>query len=115
MSSRQSPTDSSKRVSEDAAPATADADADADVHLGLDVLNLQSKGKKIVLLGIFCLALFLDTFNNSSLFTAIPVISLQLNIPNSQSVWLLSAYQLTFAGLLLIVRFTHTLGVVFLT
>ncbi|EMD35668.1 hypothetical protein CERSUDRAFT_53611, partial [Gelatoporia subvermispora B] len=26
----------------------------------------------------------------------------QLNIPNSQSVWLLSAYQLTFAALLLV-------------
>ncbi|KAJ7661576.1 major facilitator superfamily domain-containing protein [Mycena polygramma] len=70
--------------------------------MGLDVLEKQPKNKKLLLLAIFCLALFLDTFNNSSLFTAIPVISVQLNIPNSQSVWLLSAYQLTFAGLLLI-------------
>lgn len=71
--------------------------------LALDVLGRQSKTRKILLLGILCLALFLDTFNNSSLFTAIPVISVQLDIPNSQSVWLLSAYQLTFAALLLIV------------
>ncbi|KAJ7839263.1 major facilitator superfamily domain-containing protein [Mycena olivaceomarginata] len=70
--------------------------------LALDVLGRQSKTRKILLLGILCLALFLDTFNNSSLFTAIPVISVQLDISNSQSVWLLSAYQLTFAALLLI-------------
>ncbi|KAJ7853760.1 major facilitator superfamily domain-containing protein [Mycena leptocephala] len=69
---------------------------------GLDMLEKQPKNKKLLLLAIFCLALFLDSFNNSSLFTAIPIISVQLQIPNSQSVWLLSAYQLTFAALLLI-------------
>ncbi|KAJ7123123.1 major facilitator superfamily domain-containing protein [Mycena epipterygia] len=66
------------------------------------VLETQSPNKKLLLLTIFCLALFLDTFNNSSLFTAIPVISTQIQIPNSQSVWLLGAYQLTFAALLLV-------------
>ncbi|KAJ7872325.1 major facilitator superfamily domain-containing protein [Mycena olivaceomarginata] len=65
-------------------------------------LESQSRNKKVLVLMILCLAFFLDTFNNSSLFTAIPVISTQLNIPNSQSVWILSAYQLTFAALLLI-------------
>ncbi|KIJ41534.1 hypothetical protein M422DRAFT_255443 [Sphaerobolus stellatus SS14] len=59
--------------------------------------------RKFIVLGILCSALFLDTFNNSSLFAAIPPIALQLNIPDSQSVWLLGAYQLTFAALLLIV------------
>jgi len=75
---------------------------DGTAKLSLDVLESQPKNKKILLLCIFCLAFFLDTFNNSSLFTAIPVISAQLDIPNSQSVWLLGAYQLTFAALLLI-------------
>ncbi|KAJ7020960.1 major facilitator superfamily domain-containing protein [Mycena alexandri] len=68
----------------------------------LDVLATQSKIKKLLLLTIFCFAFFLDTVNNSSLFTAIPVISTRLDIPNSRSVWLLSAYQLTFAALPLI-------------
>ncbi|OCH86704.1 MFS general substrate transporter [Obba rivulosa] len=67
-----------------------------------DVLSEQPKGRKLTLLGVFCFALFLDTFNNSSLFAAIPPIAEQLDIPNSQSVWLLSAYQLTFAALLLV-------------
>ncbi|GJJ13293.1 hypothetical protein Clacol_007545 [Clathrus columnatus] len=58
--------------------------------------------RKVVVLIVLCAALFLDTFNNSSLFSAIPPISTQLNIPDSQSVWLLGAYQLTFAALLLI-------------
>ncbi|KAJ7656559.1 major facilitator superfamily domain-containing protein [Mycena rosella] len=69
---------------------------------GFHVLEKQPKHTKLLLLAIFCLSLFLDTFNNSSLFTAIPAVSVQLDIPNSQSVWLLSAYQLTFAALLLV-------------
>jgi MFS family permease len=59
--------------------------------------------KKILILFVLCFAIFLDVFNNSSLITAIPPISRQLGISNSQSVWILSAYQLTFAALLLIV------------
>ncbi|KAG5723114.1 hypothetical protein E4T56_gene212 [Termitomyces sp. T112] len=57
--------------------------------------------RKIVLLIFLCLAQFLDTFANSSLFAAIPPISVQLGISNSDSVWLISGYQLTFASLLL--------------
>ncbi|EPQ51292.1 MFS general substrate transporter, partial [Gloeophyllum trabeum ATCC 11539] len=65
-------------------------------------LALQSPARKKCLLAIFCFAQFLDTFNNSALFAAIPPISAALGISNSNSVWLLSAYQLTFAALLLI-------------
>lgn len=61
-----------------------------------------SKARKLVLLLIFCLAFFLDTVNTSILSAAIPPISVQLNIANNESVWLLSAYQLTFAALLLV-------------
>ncbi|KAG6868435.1 hypothetical protein C0993_002918 [Termitomyces sp. T159_Od127] len=57
--------------------------------------------RKVVLLMFLCLAQFLDTFANSSLFAAIPPISVQLGISNSDSVWLISGYQLTFASLLL--------------
>ncbi|KAG6877825.1 hypothetical protein C0992_009212, partial [Termitomyces sp. T32_za158] len=57
--------------------------------------------RKVVLLIFLCLAQFLDTFANSSLFAAIPPISVQLGISNSDSVWLISGYQLTFASLLL--------------
>ncbi|KZT12694.1 major facilitator superfamily MFS-1 [Laetiporus sulphureus 93-53] len=66
------------------------------------MLSTLPTGRKLTLLSIFCFSLFLDTFNNSSLFAAIPPIALQLDIPNSQSAWLLSAYQLTFAALLLV-------------
>ncbi|KIJ26247.1 hypothetical protein M422DRAFT_785292, partial [Sphaerobolus stellatus SS14] len=68
----------------------------------LESLRNLPPSRKFIVLGILCSALFLDTFNNSSLFAAIPPIALQLNIPDSQSVWLLGAYQLTFAALLLI-------------
>ena len=64
--------------------------------------NLSS-ARKNFLLAIYCLAQFTDTFNNSALLAAIPPISIQLGISNSNSVWLLSAYQLTFAAFLLTV------------
>ncbi|TFK50409.1 MFS general substrate transporter [Heliocybe sulcata] len=67
-----------------------------------NVLALQSGPRKKLLLAVFCFAQFLDTFNNSALFAAIPPISAAIGISNSNSVWLLSAYQLTFAALLLV-------------
>ncbi|THU95607.1 MFS general substrate transporter [Dendrothele bispora CBS 962.96] len=68
---------------------------------GLSPLASLSLGRKRLLLSIFCFAQFLDTFNNSALFSAIPRIAAALNITNANSVWLLSAYQLTFAAFLL--------------
>lgn len=65
-------------------------------------LNTLPPYRKLSILIILCTALFLDTFNNSSLFTALPVLSLRINIPDNESVWLFGGYQLTFAALLLI-------------
>ncbi|KIK59716.1 hypothetical protein GYMLUDRAFT_44149 [Collybiopsis luxurians FD-317 M1] len=80
-------------------------------HAGLDKPHLReqrrntlgtiSGWRKGVLLFIFCFAQFLDAFNNSALFAAIPPISTDIGINNSNSVWIISAYQLTFASLLL--------------
>jgi MFS family permease len=68
---------------------------------GLEVLGTFPIPQKAVLLTVFCFAQFLDAFNNSSFFAAIPPIARDLSISNSESVWLISAYQLTFAALLL--------------
>lgn len=68
-----------------------------------NVLAEQSELRKKILLIIFCFAQFLDTFNNSALFAAIPPISAAIGISNADSVWLISAYQLTFAAFLLVV------------
>ncbi|KAF4578357.1 hypothetical protein EYR36_000168 [Pleurotus pulmonarius] len=70
-------------------------------HVNGSQLASLSTGRKRLLLAIFCFAQFLDTFNNSALFASIPPISQALGISNANSVWLLSAYQLTFAALLL--------------
>ncbi|KAJ3836124.1 major facilitator superfamily-domain-containing protein [Lentinula raphanica] len=59
------------------------------------------KLSKTLLLVILSIAEFLDTFSNSALFSAIPPICEDLNISNSNSVWIQSGYQLTFAALLL--------------
>ncbi|KZS87100.1 MFS general substrate transporter [Sistotremastrum niveocremeum HHB9708] len=61
-----------------------------------------SNSLRMFLLLLFCLAQFLDVFNLSALFSAVPVISSQLHMSSSQSVWMISAYQLTFASFLLL-------------
>lgn len=59
--------------------------------------------RKYTLLIVFCLAQFVDVFNISALFSAIPVMSEELDIDAGQSAWIISALQLTFAAFLLAV------------
>ena len=66
-------------------------------------LASASTARKLSLLAIFTLAEFLDAFNNSALFPAIPDIATQLKFEASETVWIISAYQLTFAAFLLVV------------
>ncbi|KIJ09575.1 hypothetical protein PAXINDRAFT_17334 [Paxillus involutus ATCC 200175] len=58
--------------------------------------------RKLVMLLMFCLARSLDAFNNSALFAAIPALEGSMGITESESVWIISAFQLTFAAFLLI-------------
>ena len=62
-----------------------------------------STAHRYVLLIIFCLAQFLDAFNNSALFSAIPSLVTALDMSEAESTWIISAFQLTFASFLLIV------------
>jgi hypothetical protein len=66
-----------------------------------DQIKLSS-ARKFTLLALFCLAQFLDVFNNSALFSAIPTLRRDLGFDESGATWLISAYQLTFASFLLI-------------
>ncbi|KAK7037594.1 hypothetical protein VNI00_011086 [Paramarasmius palmivorus] len=84
-----------KRSQEDVSIASIPLD-------GYKSLAILPRAQKIVLLIFLCLAQFLDTYANSALFAAIPPIAVELNITNSDSVWLISGYQLTFASLLLV-------------
>jgi hypothetical protein len=59
--------------------------------------------RKLVLLVMFCLAQFLDAFNGSALFSALPALQTSMGMTESQSTWMISAFQLTFASFLLIV------------
>ena len=56
---------------------------------------------KTTLLAACFLAQAIDSYNGASFFIAIPPISFQLGIDSDTSVWLISAYQLTFASFLL--------------
>jgi MFS family permease len=70
-------------------------------HVGDKTLATLSTRRKIILAIFLCLAQFLDNLANSFLFAAIPLISVQLGISNTNSVWLISGYQLAFAAFLL--------------
>lgn len=60
--------------------------------------------RRLILLFMFCLAQILDTVNNSAFLSAIPALEASMGMTESQYTWTLSAYQLTFASFLLIVR-----------
>ncbi|KAG2121415.1 MFS general substrate transporter [Suillus cothurnatus] len=60
-----------------------------------------SNARRYTLLLIFCITQFLYTLTNSALFSAIPALVRRFGFTQSQSVWIISAYQLTFASFLL--------------
>ncbi|KAG2153646.1 MFS general substrate transporter [Suillus bovinus] len=62
---------------------------------------LPSNARRYTLLLIFCITQFLYTLTNSALFSAIPSLVRNFGFTQSQSVWIISAYQLTFASFLL--------------
>lgn len=62
-----------------------------------------STSRKLALLAVFCLAQFLDVFNNSALLPGVPQISEDTGMTTEETVWIFSAYQLTFAAFLLLV------------
>lgn len=67
----------------------------------LDESARLHKYRKLALLVLFCVANFLEAVQLSCLFPTIPAIASQLHMIEQESVWLLSAYQLTFAAFLL--------------
>ena len=62
-----------------------------------------STTRRYVLLTTFCAAQFLDSFNISALFSAIPAMVKSMDMSEGETTWIVSAYQLTFAAFLLIV------------
>ncbi|KAG1796381.1 major facilitator superfamily domain-containing protein [Suillus plorans] len=64
--------------------------------------EIYSRTRRVILLFLFCLAQFLDSFNNSALFSAIPALEVSMGMTESQSTWIISGFQLTFASFLLI-------------
>src|ERR671922_1988494 len=53
------------------------------------------------ILGVLCLSLFIIVLDNSILNVALPTIVRDLDATNSQLQWMVDAYTLVFAGLLL--------------
>ncbi|KAJ7748822.1 MFS general substrate transporter [Mycena maculata] len=57
---------------------------------------------QIFLVTLLCLGQFLDTFNSSAFFAAIPSIARTIKLQSNSTVWLVSAYQITFSSFLLL-------------
>ncbi|KAH9895729.1 MFS general substrate transporter [Cubamyces lactineus] len=83
-------------------PAASTALSPAQTLVDGRVPQKYSPVRRYVLLLIFCLAQFLDAFNNSALFSAIPSLVIALDMSEAESTWIISAFQLTFASFLLI-------------
>ncbi|GJE88722.1 MFS general substrate transporter [Phanerochaete sordida] len=65
-------------------------------------LQTLSQRKKYFLLVLFCFVQFLDAFNFSALFAALPRIQEDLDMNAGETTWIISAFQLTFASFLLL-------------
>lgn len=63
-----------------------------------------SNARRYTLLITFCLAQFLDAFINAALFSAMPSLIDSLGFTESETTWVMSAFQLTSASFLLVVR-----------
>ena len=59
--------------------------------------------RKYALLALVCLAQFIDAFNITALFSAIPSLVISLKMTAAESSWIISAFSLTFASFLLVV------------
>ncbi|KAF7360804.1 MFS general substrate transporter [Mycena venus] len=57
---------------------------------------------QILLVALLSLGQFLDTFNSSAFFAAIPSIAKDIHLQKNSTVWLVSAYQITFSSFLLL-------------
>jgi hypothetical protein len=81
--------------------AEKNAVAVAGIPTGDELAN-ANKWKKLLLLFFFCISQFIEAVNLCALFTSIVDIAPELDLNDSDAVWLLSAYQLTFASFLLL-------------
>ena len=74
-----------------------------DTLVDVTVVRLSS-ARRYTLLITFCLAQFLDAFINAALFSAMPSLIDSLGFTESETTWVMSAFQLTSASFLLVVR-----------
>ena len=65
-------------------------------------LTTPSARRRWAILGVLCLSVFLAVVDNTIVNVALPRMSEQLHASNSQLQWIVDAYSLAFAGLLLI-------------
>ncbi|KAL0958356.1 hypothetical protein HGRIS_000498 [Hohenbuehelia grisea] len=57
--------------------------------------------RKWLFLALFCLAQFLETFNASAIYVALPSINRALSLSPEEDTWLIAVYTLTFASFML--------------
>jgi MFS family permease len=58
--------------------------------------------RRYTLLAVFCLAQLIDAMSGSAIFSALPTVQADLDMSDTEGVWLISAFSLTFASFLLL-------------
>ena len=66
-----------------------------------DVIDPAVHDRRWVILGVLCMSLLIIVMDNTILNVAIPSLIVDLGATNSQIQWIVDAYVLVFAGLLL--------------
>jgi EmrB/QacA subfamily drug resistance transporter len=84
-----------------ATDAPPDASPDASPDFALDPLDPRVHERRWVILGVLCMSLLIIVMDNTILNVAIPSLIRDLGATNSQIQWIIDAYVLVFAGLLL--------------
>jgi MFS family permease len=66
-----------------------------------DRVQAKAQERRWLILGVLCFSVLVIVLDNSILNVALPSIVRELNASNSQLQWMVDAYTLVFAGLLL--------------
>ncbi|KXN91299.1 hypothetical protein AN958_01273 [Leucoagaricus sp. SymC.cos] len=75
---------------------------DANTNVQVVAPQTTSSARRWFLLFLFCIAQFLEVFNSSAIFIALPAASSALHMTAQEGAWLIASYQLTFASFLLV-------------
>lgn len=61
-----------------------------------------STARRSLLLGIYCLAQFMESCSNTAIFSALPKLQKEMDLNEGEVTWVVAGFTLTFASFLLV-------------